>query len=219
MTPRWRRWTPGSLGPLFKTLDIGGSIPAHAGEPVAYPGGTPCHWVYPRPRGGARWAARDSKVICGLSPPTRGSPARYAGVRSPRGSIPAHAGEPVIFIFHPSFSGVYPRPRGGAISASPERFYPPGLSPPTRGSHVAEDEPGSHAGSIPAHAGEPAHRCLARRPAMVYPRPRGGASLDVWINNPPEGLSPPTRGSQAALVLLIHARGSIPAHAGEPPPP
>ena len=172
----------------------------------------------------------------GLSPPTRGSQMGRERLEGDLRFIPAHAGEPCSVRWRSIPSRVYPRPRGGARDfhfsplffrglspptrgarsykshASPSR----GLSPPTRGSHVAEDEPGSHAGSIPAHAGEPAHRCLARRPAMVYPRPRGGACSPLPGSPPGYGLSPPTRGSQAALVLLIHARGSIPAHAGEP---
>ena len=71
------------------------SIPAHAGEP---PINLVSRWlgqVYPRPRGGTRGAVGSSAGTFGLSPPTRGNLDVHAGGHRQRGSIPAHAGEPV----------------------------------------------------------------------------------------------------------------------------
>ena len=71
-----------------------------------------------------------------------------------------------------------------------------GLSPPTRGSHLARDHALDDLRSIPAHAGEPAGLLPCLPGAQVYPRPRGGASIIRYI--------------------LRFGSGSIPAHAGEP---
>ena len=72
-------------------------------------------------------------------------------------------------------------------------------------------------GSIPACAGEPHHR--SRRPYAggVYPRVCGGTA--VADDNRPvvRGLSPRVRGNPIEPDATDHARGSIPACAGEPP--
>ena len=39
----------------------------------------------------------------------------------------------------------------------------------------------------------------------------------VQITGAQSGLSPPTRGSPVTDIVRLHAAGSIPAHAGEPP--
>ena len=70
------------------------SIPAHAGEPRRSSGWSDCHWVYPRPRGGAVAATGPEAPIQGLSPPTRGSLPTDRDPGQNLGSIPAHAGEP-----------------------------------------------------------------------------------------------------------------------------
>ena len=50
-----------------------------------------------------------------------------------RGSIPAHAGEPIPPLTRRSRSAVYPRPRGGTGAAVARDALDAGLSPPTRG--------------------------------------------------------------------------------------
>ena len=152
----------------------------------------------------------------GLSPPTRGSRGTARPVRSDRGSIPAHAGEPRVRSRRSCRPGVYPRPRGGAPGGRRLRERRGGLSPPTRGSHCLDIRRGRPPRSIPAHAGEPRAPAVASCPSAVYPRPRGGAFLTRLQIVGSRGLSPPTRGSP------VHPRGSrchprsIPAHAGEP---
>ena len=70
------------------------SIPAHAGEPLAYSVSVQSATVYPRPRGGTTRRLVRAMAVMGLSPPTRGNlvPVEYAEVGAR--SIPAHAGEP-----------------------------------------------------------------------------------------------------------------------------
>ena len=110
------------------------SIPAHAGEPRAASTVLPPPQVYPRPRGGAEDTARHKPSTWGLSPPTRGSHAKYHSITTPYGSIPAHAGEPTLFGCVCSRATVYPRPRGGASDTNDYATGGTGLSPPTRGS-------------------------------------------------------------------------------------
>ncbi len=112
--------------------------------------------------------------------------------------------------------GVHPRPRGGAELE--ERLPPPvqGPSPPTRGSRLPRRDPPADPGSIPAHAGEPQESESGTRRAGVHPRPRGGAAGGGWRWSCAEGPSPPTRGSHRRSAHASDARGSIPAHAGEP---
>ncbi len=152
----------------------------------------------------------------GLSPPTRGSQDRWEGDSKKDGSIPAHAGEPLPVARNPHSGQVYPRPRGGAISADRMSKMYAGLSPPTRGSRLHLARHCRLRRSIPAHAGEPRCPCPTDTPPKVYPRPRGGARCRVGLPAARYGLSPPTRGSRrSAPTNPVNIR-SIPAHAGEP---
>ena len=190
--------TRGSLGVTDAPLVPARSIPAHAGEPYPTPGCSRRERVYPRPRGGAAGDRAGAPRSRGLSPPTRGSLVRRPLVLEHEGSIPAHAGEPRPTATSTRSSGVYPRPRGGAIPVTVARLAERGLSPPTRGSRQRHRSTPPTERSIPAHAGEPpTARCSCPR-ATVYPRPRGGAELMRKYTSQSEGLSPPTRGSQGA---------------------
>ena len=96
-------------------LQLGRSIPAHAGEPEAGGRILSLMTVYPRPRGGTGRGPGGRVSEPGLSPPTRGNPGGPAQVRGPAGSIPAHAGEPVTWRCTGRACRVYPRPRGGTL--------------------------------------------------------------------------------------------------------
>ena len=91
-----------------------------------------------------------------------------------------------------------------------------GLSPPMRGSPIAGLPPILVKGSIPAHAGEPGLVCRPPCSPGVYPRPCGGAVYLGLEDGKEMGLSPPMRGSLQRFDPAFQARGSIPAHAGEP---
>ena len=131
------------------------SIPAHAGKPSSSTRGWRTTRVYPRPRGEAASPVRYAIIVRGLSPPTRGSPV-CRGVRNVvSGSIPAHAGKPILNWFRSTKNEVYPRPRGEAQKARVHGLRAPGLSPPTRGSRPGLAQCSRGHGSIPAHAGKP----------------------------------------------------------------
>ena len=151
------------------------SIPAHAGEPCALPPVFCTPKVYPRPRGGTDGMSQKEVGAAGLSPPTRGNQWQFQSLSEIHGSIPAHAGEPVVFHSLALRMAVYPRPRGGTDSCRKSCKRARGLSPPTRGN---PDKRGG--GGVLRE---------------VYPRPRGGTSLTLSSLAPPPGLSPPTRGN------------------------
>ena len=153
----------------------------------------------------------------GLSPPTRGNPGGNHAPHAGRRSIPAHAGEPARERHAVNRNRVYPRPRGGTAGKYPAPPNLGGLSPPTRGNQGRAGRRSVRAGSIPAHAGEPAFAIVSAVKFTVYPRPRGGTEGGETRGGRTRGLSPPTRGNRIARKPAPASRGSIPAHAGEPP--
>ena len=193
------------------------SIPAHAGEPSeARARRAPCT-VYPRARGGALYSIPHQRRRAGLSPRTRGSRRRLEPGEHHVRSIPAHAGEPPSSTSPRDTRKVYPRARGGAVAEVNSFALIVGLSPRTRGSRRLPPSASASPRSIPAHAGEPECRYPTSLQQGVYPRARGGA-LRIGINaDVTKGLSPRTRGSRCRGKQLRLDRGSIPAHAGEPP--
>ena len=105
--------TRGNPADRVDAVQVGGSIPAHAGEPkrnrwLNIPTG-----VYPRPRGGTASAHREVMGAEGLSPPTRGNHVIKSAPQNGQRSIPAHAGEPRQGRNRSRSTWVYPRPRGG----------------------------------------------------------------------------------------------------------
>ena len=138
-----------------------------------------------------------NRLEMGLSPRVRGNRSPGSEVEFLAGSIPACAGEPGAVPVGCRRLRVYPRVCGGTEAATVSSMTSLGLSPRVRGN------PGQPAGfrfeqgSIPACAGEPAHRRRAGRVERVYPRVCG-ANLCRYV-----------------LMLVVY--GSIPACAGEPP--
>ena len=86
--------TRGSPLSRYRRRPEDGSIPAHAGEPIAATRKPDNSGVYPRPRGGAWLYYFLDFLGHGLSPPTRGSHRAESVAGRDVRSIPAHAGEP-----------------------------------------------------------------------------------------------------------------------------
>ncbi len=192
------------------------SIPAHAGKPPAARIGPGRHGVYPRPRGEANGSKGARTPDKGLSPPTRGSQRVQGCKDAGQGSIPAHAGKPALQVRVCTPAKVYPRPRGEATQQTAQATFKVGLSPPTRGSRTCALCLVPCAWSIPAHAGKPRGRSRPSGRRSVYPRPRGEAGVDPFLDRGYLGLSPPTRGSRPSARRILSGAGSIPAHAGKP---
>ena len=151
-----------------------GSIPACAGEPHSGHPSTAAPGVYPRVCGGTLGMIVFQLSHRGLSPRVRGNPKATGGIRLPAGSIPACAGEPMLFYFPLSISRVYPRVCGGTPRHPCQLRHPPGLSPRVRGNLLRAGGVACDAGSIPACAGEPRPISWLYHLPAVYPRVCGG---------------------------------------------
>ena len=192
------------------------SIPARAGEPAR---GATCprlRRVYPRPRGGAWSKATATSPDKGLSPPARGSRWLANAGTFNRGSIPARAGEPLARERGHIQSGVYPRPRGGALWRWAARGRAEGLSPPARGSRSLSTVLGPGPRSIPARAGEPSDAFMVAPSFAVYPRPRGepfrgvgGHMLPEVYPRPRGGAPPPVPSSRPEQVYPRPRGGAV----------
>ena len=165
----------GSLVRRDHVPNVGGSIPARAGEPSRHCSGSVREWVYPRPCGGATAKPPGLADHPGLSPPVRGSLVVPNIPPTVNRSIPARAGEPTIVRIDPARPTVYPRPCGGAATGYFIKRCGTGLSPPVRGSPTVSFITSTPSRSIPARAGEPLPGKLDTGPIEVYPRPCGGA--------------------------------------------
>ena len=114
---------------------------------------------------------------------------------------------------------VYPRVCGGTASPLMTMPCPAGLSPRVRGNPCRARPCEARRGSIPACAGEPRPAARAGPGRKVYPRVCGGTGLKRTREELDKGLSPRVRGNLDVPLAQVGRRGSIPACAGEPPPP
>ena len=155
----------------------------------------------------------------GLSPRVRGNHLSVQHDAEWRRSIPACAGEPGVTWMNPSMQRVYPRVCGGTTYPFNTMLNGGGLSPRVRGNLYPLGQRGYHQRSIPACAGEPPFRGPPSATRTVYPRVCGGTYVDGGRRLTVDGLSPRVRGNLARLRLQGLGCRSIPACAGEPPPP
>ena len=135
--------------------------------------------VYPRVCGGTAPAMVVGALTLGLSPRVRGNRCPPVSSTNSPGSIPACAGEPVVWVRLCPFSPVYPRVCGGTWPTAAPRASSWGLSPRVRGNRGRHCRSFSSIGSIPACAGEPWPRQLAPFLPPVYPRVCGG----TWVRS------------------------------------
>ena len=195
------------------------SIPAYAGEPFRQSRRLAVGGVYPRVCGGTRRTRALLRQKGGLSPRMRGNPTAIATSPSVTGSIPAYAGEPTGGRIAPPPSRVYPRVCGGTRTKSRNCDLSRGLSPRMRGNPAVRQPQREPPGSIPAYAGEPDQTPARYFRRTVYPRVCGGTAEHIAEQLTREGLSPRMRGNRSSSPIISPRRRSIPAYAGEPPPP
>ena len=232
LSPRVR----GNLKITYAPIVSEGSIPACAGEPLAfaligglfgvYPrvcGGTHLALgaylgiqVYPRVCGGTRIQGRMAYPLAGLSPRVRGNPKASQMPAQAARSIPACAGEPPAKVGRCPCRSVYPRVCGGTLPTWSGNEYMGGLSPRVRGNPDGADLLPDDEGSIPACAGEPWRHPARTSPGGVYPRVCGGTTVMTVQLRCARGLSPRVRGNLSIDELGSDTKGSIPACAGEP---
>ena len=196
--------------------ELGGSIPACAGEPEGAWVKDKGKEVYPRVCGGTVAGHPVGVGGKGLSPRVRGN--RRAPAYRPPGarSIPACAGEPDRQNTATLPRAVYPRVCGGTMAWRGRRAAHCGLSPRVRGNPRPALGRAGQWGSIPACAGEP-HLCgYHTGNDEVYPRVCGGTYTESVTMLRLRGLSPRVRGNPQRQWLCQSGTRSIPACAGEP---
>ena len=193
-----------------------GSIPARAGQPPGAPRTRSTRRVHPRSRGAARSGALARIVDQGPSPLARGSRQSARQRFSPRGSIPARAGQPTPHLPKPDAEGVHPRSRGAAAYDRGQSIGEGGPSPLARGSQDELTAAAADKGSIPARAGQPLKSDRGSTTGRVHPRSRGAATLCSGCASPTRGPSPLARGSPPTTLPRSVSGRSIPARAGQP---
>ena len=193
-----------------------GPIPAHAGQPGAAVECASCARAYPRSRGATIQSPASSVPTPGLSPLTRGNLLQHGDALLDEGPIPAHAGQPQSPRPPPETARAYPRSRGATQRAGHVTGDQRGLSPLTRGNPSRPGRRQKLRGPIPAHAGQPSAQGMSQAISGAYPRSRGATRAQASELRRAYGLSPLTRGNQAAAIWQGLADGPIPAHAGQP---
>ena len=173
-----------------------GSIPACAGEPPSTGTPTGGAWVYPRVCGGTVTVLGDGTIFAGLSPRVRGNPPGRRTKPTRKRSIPACAGEPLLWLRMVLSLRVYPRVCGGTRAGCCNTIFVQGLSPRVRGNRSRYD--------------------VSPWGLWVYPRVCGGTFRSGNTIGAGVGLSPRVRGNPNVCSDLEARRGSIPACAGEP---
>ncbi len=151
-----------------------GSISAHAEEPNDEADCTEPLRVYLRACGGTPLCVAGGPADRGLSPRMRRNLGDDPAAYRERGSISAHAEEPIAGLGGCRLLRVYLRACGGTSSATAGPGATRGLSPRMRRNHDHPRDDRNDRGSISAHAEEPTNGPAWRRPSWVYLRACGG---------------------------------------------
>ena len=170
LSPRLR----GNVKFLLVELIGGRSIPALAGERHGIVNFVSNIGVYPRACGGTVTRRSSASYVGGLSPRLRGNGEITIEADLLVRSIPALAGERVVFSQRSDASWVYPRACGGTLENGTKATVRRGLSPRLRGNVFAGVPAYCFNGSIPALAGERSPARDINLAVGVYPRACGG---------------------------------------------
>ncbi len=154
-----------------------GSIPAHTGQPSRGRYRWRAGRVHPRSHGATVFVRFQASARRGPSPLTRGNLRQWRRTRRPRGSIPAHTGQPARARLSRASGWVHPRSHGATAMKSATIRYVKGPSPLTRGNRLGQGFRSGRRGSIPAHTGQPGMRRSRARPGRAHPRSHGATLL------------------------------------------
>ncbi len=166
--------------------------------------------------GGTTSSAKRAGRPRGLSPRVRGNLLLPGTMPASGRTIPACAGEPIVWAGDGQKRRDYPRVCGGTQASGVRPACIGGLSPRVRGNPASTGFSRSVIGTIPACAGEPTALRGWAPSAWDYPRVCGGTTAATAIRTKRTGLSPRVRGNHAAAPSIALAGGTIPACAGEP---
>ena len=196
-------------------VQVGGSIPACAGE--APPSSSPSRRtrVHPRVCGGSETPLH--RVVCrrGPSPRVRGKQPHRPLRRKGPGSIPACAGEAPTRWTGTTRPAVHPRVCGGSVWILGILTYALGPSPRVRGKRCPAPPSKWARRSIPACAGEASSADRKGTGGTVHPRVCGGSTRSVPSTIRTLGPSPRVRGKPVHHPEDAPSDRSIPACAGE----
>ncbi len=229
-SPRMR----GTLGVVGQVLDVGRSIPAHAGNTQTGEAWLDDSAVHPRACGEHRYPPPVSIAVSGPSPRMRGTRSvvrffrrmggpspRMRGTRgsarisvTPGRSIPAHAGNTWTRRAFSCPAAVHPRACG---EHPPAAAVPPaahGPSPRMRGTRNRGAPSMVSIRSIPAHAGNTLTKTNMLSRQTVHPRACGEHRIFWCRRMVARGPSPRMRGTPRRSSATAHSGRSIPAHAG-----
>ena len=173
-----------------------GSIPAGAGQPIAYLQAYGALAVYPRGCGATCHLFSPLGFRRGLSPRVRGN----------RSRLPSHC----------ATGTVYPRGCGATRCSITSSAGGRGLSPRVRGNRIGSAAISSSDRSIPAGAGQPKTPTEIFNENPVYPRGCGATPPISFAPMYHPGLSPRVRGNRGGCSVRGGCSGSIPAGAGQP---
>jgi len=166
----------GNHGKAGLGLAASGPIPARAGQPGRQPQHPRAARAYPRSRGATVFGTLARLPTGGLSPLARGNHIRTREKYTPRGPIPARAGQPSSRSGYPSSGWAYPRSRGATEGMLQFMLHDEGLSPLARGNPALCSRRCGRAGPIPARAGQPLAAGWPDCRGGAYPRSRGATA-------------------------------------------
>ena len=181
------------------------SIPARAGETTTAARGQSVPQVHPPACGGNKAWVPSWSAVTGPSPRVRGKPQYGMHPSLSTGSIPARAGETVLFCAEVSTNRVHPRACGGNAGGPSGEAGIRGPSPRVRGKPSRVVRKRQMKRSIPARAGETSCVIAARPSSRVHPRACGGNRGGVPMSERLTGPSPRVRGKRLRGTARVGA--------------
>ena len=190
-------------------------IPAGAGQTTSTSSRKDAKWAHPR-RCGADGRQKHTFVYGeGSSPQVRGRPAGRAFAVPGDGLIPAGAGQTGLAVPGRRVTGAHPRRCGADINRPEGLVQVRGSSPQVRGRQPLVGHAAPGPGLIPAGAGQTACDFVTHWRLRAHPRRCGADSAMSRARRPWLGSSPQVRGRRVGRRRPGHARGLIPAGAGQ----
>ena len=196
---------------------VGGLIPTHAGKTTVTMRARSTSRAHPRPRGDNAANSRQSSLVTGSSPLTRGKRQQDRHRQAAPRLIPAHTGKTAARDRQARPNWAHPRSRGENPLITAATVISWGSSPLTRGKPGPSARRFRGGRLIPAHAGKTRLRSPWARRCRAHPRSRGENWSAPKLAVGQSGSSPLTRGKlHSCSSFELHA-GLIPAHAGKTP--
>ena len=191
-----------------------GTIPAGAGNSSVVYLNSASYRDHPRRCGEQRMERQSAEGRIGPSPQVRGTGAGPSWPCSPRGTIPAGAGNRCPTVRDGILPGDHPRRCGEQVHDARSCSKPPGPSPQVRGTVCPSFRWFLRSRTIPAGAGNSrrSHQCPTSR--RDHPRRCGEQSFRIRSHGGERGPSPQVRGTVRGGFHVAARQRTIPAGAG-----